>query len=146
MKYKLYRTNWSYTDGTGTNESVKEYCLGTVLNVCSGKSRLGDLLIDLDPTTNPDLVADCKHLPIRDNSFDTVMIDPPYQYFVTGSDRFRWFNRLADIARKRVILSIGQIAIRLNKFTLTDITAVITNTFFVRLWYIYDRKQFDLDI
>ena len=139
MKPKLYQVNWSYLDGTGTNETVKNYCIGTVLNVCCGKSRLGDLLIDLDPTVEPNMLADCKHLPIRHNAFDTIIIDPPYQYFVTGDNRFRWFNRLSDSARKRVILSVGQIAIRLQNFELTQILAVVTNTFFVRLWYIYDR-------
>jgi len=69
-------------------------------------------------------------------------MDPPYSYF----NRFKWLYRMADIARKRVILSAGQVLVVLPKFKLVDIIAVITGSaFFVRLWYIYDRIQNDLE-
>ena len=87
MKNRLYELDWSFPDSTPTTESIKKYCIGSVLNVCCGKSKMG-LTVDLDPTMNPQIIADCKNLPFRKNSFDTVIIDPPYQYFCTGEDRF----------------------------------------------------------
>ena len=141
MKYKLYQVNWSYTDGTGTNESIADYCIGKVLNFCCGKSKLGDVRVDLLQGLKPDVIADVYHFPFRRNSFDTVMLDPPFEYY----GRFRWLNKFSNIAGKRLILCTPQIAYRFRKFLLKEIIAVVTHTYYTRLWYIYDRKDFDLD-
>jgi len=49
---------------------------GFSLHVCSGQSKIGDVKIDL--FTNADIKADMFHLPIRRQSFDTVICDPPW--------------------------------------------------------------------
>jgi SAM-dependent methyltransferase len=34
--------------------------------------------VDIKPECKPDVVADCQSLPFEDESFDFVMLDPPY--------------------------------------------------------------------
>ena len=34
--------------------------------------------VDLDPTLEPDVLADAHALPFEDGSFDCVILDPPY--------------------------------------------------------------------
>lgn len=140
MKYELFRTNWIPTNQSNSTDIVLPYCVGSVLNLCSGKSTIGNLRIDLLSDLNPDIVADIMNLPIRKGSFDTVILDPPYSYF--GATK--WLYPIADIAKKRIIISSGQVLVRLKKFKLIHILAVVTTQFFVRLWYIYDKVQDDL--
>lgn len=37
-----------------------------------------NLTVDIDPQFKPDIVADFRHLPFKNNSFDVVVFDPPY--------------------------------------------------------------------
>ena len=34
--------------------------------------------VDLNPTVEPDVIADAHELPFKDGSFDLVVLDPPY--------------------------------------------------------------------
>ncbi len=36
------------------------------------------ITVDIKPELRPDVVADCQYLPFKDESFDFVMLDPPY--------------------------------------------------------------------
>lgn len=48
------------------------------LHVCSGSVKDGTT-IDIKPETNPTIVCDVsKGIPLRDNTFDAIYIDPPY--------------------------------------------------------------------
>lgn len=58
---------------------VRERIKGRSLNVCSGKSDLGDVKIDLDPADKSILKGDMRNLPFKDNEFDTVIQDPPWK-------------------------------------------------------------------
>jgi len=48
-----------------------------VLHLCSGSMVTG-VTVDIRPETTPDIVADCRDVPLPDGSFDFVMADPPY--------------------------------------------------------------------
>ena len=48
-----------------------------VLHVCSGSMKIG-IRVDIRPEVEPDIVADARHLPFPDNSFQWIMADPPY--------------------------------------------------------------------
>jgi len=65
------------------NESVEEFVKtkirGYSLNVCAGKSPLGNVKIDLDPKCREVIKGDMRMLPYPDNSFDTVIEDPPWK-------------------------------------------------------------------
>ena len=48
---------------------------------CSTKRRwpvYADLRLDCDPAVRPDIVADTRHLPFRDDSIDELWCDPPH--------------------------------------------------------------------
>jgi len=49
----------------------------SILEPFAGTSRLG-ISIDLNPKVRPHIRADAQFLPIKDNSFDMVLMDPPY--------------------------------------------------------------------
>lgn len=48
-----------------------------VLHLCSGSMRRG-VTVDIRPEVGPDIVADCRAVPLPDESFDWIMADPPY--------------------------------------------------------------------
>ena len=48
-----------------------------VLHLCSGSVEVG-VRVDIRPEVSPDIVADCRNVPLPDASFDWIMSDPPY--------------------------------------------------------------------
>ena len=48
-----------------------------VLHLCSGSLRIG-VTVDIRPEMQPQIVADCRNVPLPDASFDWIMADPPY--------------------------------------------------------------------
>jgi len=48
-----------------------------VLHLCSGSMVTG-VRVDIRANTNPDIVADCRAVPLPDESFDWILADPPY--------------------------------------------------------------------
>jgi hypothetical protein len=85
-------------------DEVEEYLqgqlIGSTLHICCGKSRLGDVRLDMYEQ-DVDVLADAARLPFDHDSFDTVLCDPPYNGI------FRWQHDVLDecarIARKRII-------------------------------------------
>lgn len=78
---------------------IQSKLIGYTLHICCGKSQLGDVRLDrYDPIV--DVKADAARLPFE-KSFDTVLIDPPY------NSKFQWMhdmlNELHRVARKRII-------------------------------------------
>ena len=77
MKHVQIRESWVWD---GTIEAFIKYKIkGTCLNVCAGKSPLGDIKIDLDPQDNSVIRGDMIKLPFDDCTFDTVIQDPPWK-------------------------------------------------------------------
>jgi len=67
---------------------------GQTLNICAGNNRLGDVKIDLDPKNQAILKMDMRNLDFDDETFDNVIIDPPwklgyYQRFKPFYEAFR---------------------------------------------------------
>lgn len=52
---------------------------GYSLNICSGLSELGDIKLDIDPRSPTVQKADMSELPFKDETFDTVISDPPWK-------------------------------------------------------------------
>jgi len=82
---------------------IDECIVGTSLHMCSGKSTLGDVKLDLNEAT-ADIrcdASDCREF-VADKSYDTVIYDGPY------NSRPEWmhnvYSELARIARKRIIV------------------------------------------
>jgi len=49
----------------------------SILQPFAGLSKIG-IGCDWNRNVRPNIVADAQYLPIRDNSFDCVLMDPPY--------------------------------------------------------------------
>ncbi len=65
------------------NKSVEEFVRtrvrGYCLNVCAGKSTIGDVKIDLEPKDKSVKQGDMRSLDFVDSRFDTVIQDPPWK-------------------------------------------------------------------
>jgi hypothetical protein len=79
-----------------------EECAGaSVLHPFGGRSRFG-VRLDIDPIVQPDVVADAWLPPFGPNSFDVVILDPPYLR-VCAEERTALFRQYVSIARRHVI-------------------------------------------
>ena len=129
---------------------IETLLLGTTLHVCSGKSHLGDVRLDLDPEVSPDLRGDAARLPFPDGAFSTVLCDPPY------NGKFRWNHdllaELSRIAASRIVFQhwylVANAEGRYKKrhaFKLTELNVWSPRTYFGRaqLVQVFDR---DLDL
>lgn len=50
-----------------------------ILHLCSGSLKKGQgIRVDIRPEAKPDILADCRNLPLEDGSVAAAMADPPY--------------------------------------------------------------------
>lgn len=110
---------------------------GTTLHVCCGKSMLGDCRLDMYEI-GADVCADAARLPFADRSWDTLLIDPPY------NGVFRWMHdmlsELSRVADKRIIFQHWYLPVNKNaqfkkahRFTLTEVAVWQPRTYFGRV-------------
>jgi hypothetical protein len=74
-----------FADGGGYPIGFVEWAYGLmgvtdpakVLHLCSGSMRSG-VRVDVRPEMQPDILADCRKVPLPDESIDWIMADPPY--------------------------------------------------------------------
>lgn len=116
---------------------LQERLLGTSLHVCCGLSELGDVRLDLSQP-GAHVRADAARLPFADQSFTTVLCDPPY------NGVFRWqhdmLSELARVARRRVIFQHWFLPTdrrgrfkKANRFTQTEVALWPPQTYFGRV-------------
>lgn len=79
------------------SDFVKDKINGYSLNACAGKSPLGDVKIDLDPQDRTIIKADMKNLPFEDETFDTVVQDPPWK--IGFYDRWKPFLECVRVCK-----------------------------------------------
>jgi hypothetical protein len=137
--------SWSHSDsGLKMIDSwLAKMSLGRTLNVCCGNCPVGDIRIDIDPNTTRTMAGDLFRLPFPQQSFDTVICDPPFSYY----NRFRWVIKLSHLARKRLILSTSLTEPKLIKREWTrELYYFSSNggTQFLRLYWIFDRLNQNL--
>ena len=78
MKHnEILQDCWIWNDSV--TEFVKSKIKGYSLNVCAGKNPIADVNIDLDPKDKSILKGDMRKLKFEDNTFDTVIQDPPWK-------------------------------------------------------------------
>jgi len=117
------------------------------LHVCCGHSPLGDVRADFDPEVKPDIVCDAAKLPFPDESFESVLCDPPY------NGKFQWNHdllcELSRVASKRIIFQHWFIPAdpkglwkKWHKFELTGLYVWQPRTYFGRGQFIsvFDAK------
>jgi Double zinc ribbon/Methyltransferase domain len=76
---------------------VRRRIRGRSLNVCAGLSELGDVKVDLDPKDRKAIRGDVSNLPFPDNSFDTVICDPPWR--IGYHQRWKPFFELVRVCK-----------------------------------------------
>ena len=120
---------------------------GLTLHVCCGKSMLGDVRLDLHES-DVNVRGDMTRLPFADESFDTILIDAPYNSkFQIMHD---YLNELSRAARKRIIHQHwfmpsnknGQYK-KKHDFELVEVAVWQPQTYFgrVNVITIFDRKE-----
>jgi len=102
---------------------VKSRIKGYSLNVCAGKSSLGDVKIDLDPQDKSIIRGDMKKLSFGSNTFDTVIEDPPWK--IGFYDRWKPFFECVRVCK------VGGIIIY-NAYWLPQSDDVVLKECFVR--------------
>ena len=135
-KMKAYKINWSWDKNT--DNWLRHQIKGFTLNICSGKSTVGNIRADLDKSLKPNIICDVKHLPFQDHVFDTVICDPPFSMY----NSFKWVHTLSLLARKRIILSHPLFNLNLkggNWIRQFLVTSQHGN--FLRLWSIHDKNE-----
>ena len=101
---QIFKPNWA--DSNDISRWLRrEIFIGETLNLPCGGSPLGDVRVDIDPSVNPDIVADIENIPFEERSFDTVYCDPPYSYLAYDKNQF--VLDLWDCAKERLILQSG---------------------------------------
>lgn len=82
---------------------VSRLLIGKSLNACCGKSQLGSVRLDIDPSNNPDITCDAANMFgfVADGEFDTVLCDPPY------NGNMQWnhdlLRELLRVSRQRIV-------------------------------------------
>lgn len=94
------RTGWVFPPAV--EKQLIRDCEGKrVLQLFGGQSRFG-LRVDIDPKTAPAVIADAWLPPFRQDSFDVVILDPPYIH-LNGQMKTALFRAAGFIAKERVI-------------------------------------------
>ena len=122
--------------------------IGKTLHVCCGKSKLGDVRLDLHET-DVDIQCDAADMKahVGDEEFSTVLCDPPYNGNLVWNHAL--LNELARVAKNRIIFQHWFIPATMNglykkaqdQFALTGIYAWQGRTYFGRgqLITVFDR-------
>lgn len=75
----------AFPDGGGYPKRFMEWAMAemgcsdpdSVLHLCSGSVQVG-VTVDIRPELDPTIIADARNVPLEDESFNFIMIDPPY--------------------------------------------------------------------
>ena len=135
--YRVEKKLWN----DSIEDVLKGLFIGKTLHVCCGKSLLGDIRLDADILNNPDIICDASNMKdfVKDNEFDTVICDPPY------NGNFQWnhdlLTELARVASKRIIFQhwfipanpAGTYKKAQEKFMLSDVLVWQPKTYFGRV-------------
>lgn len=141
--YKVTKKLWP----TEVEKFLKTQLLGTSLHICCGLSSLGDVRLD-KYAENVDIIGDAARVPFPNKSFNTVLIDPPY------NGKFQWnhdmLSEIFRVASNRVIFqhwyTIADKQGRCKKdhsFILTDVYIWQPKTYFgrVNVISIFDKQE-----
>ena len=134
---KPYMDTWRWSKYE--EKIVHDRCIGKVLHVCNGMSKLGHVTIDM--FTKSDIKADALHLPLKNKCFDTVISDPLWNL----SFNAKFWHELKRVAIKRIIV-ISLSAMKPGKGWAKPKFEVLANKsgFQLKVMTIYDRIAEDL--
>jgi len=113
MKHQLIKADWIDSDG---KEKLIQSIIGSdsCLNVCCGYSGIGTERMDISGQSWRTNEGDLFNLEYAESSFDWVYCDPPFEYYTSGKNRFRWQRDLFRISKKGLITQRPKVQVRLN--------------------------------
>jgi len=145
MKSRKVKLRQAWIWKRGEELFYRSKIIGYCLHVCCGKSKLGDVRVDLYPQDKATSKADYRHLPFRDLSFDTVICDPPWGKSEALDKGLRWLLELKRVARKRVII-IHNTIFKIPQFELKEVWCVNAAGILWKICSIYDRHTYPLEV
>jgi hypothetical protein len=99
-KYGRRKNGWSFPPAV--REWLRDFCAGrTVLHLFGGLADFG-VRLDIDPAVQPDYLGDAWLPPFARDSFDVVILDPPY-CDISQQENDSLLRAAAWIARRHVI-------------------------------------------
>jgi len=136
----MYRSEWR--DKSETTQWLQRVERGD-RSLCfpSGMQTWGDVRADIDPSVNPDVVADLQNPPFAPRSFDTVYVDPPYA--MCAYDKIhQWLPAIWKITDKRLIVNMPAV-----EYNLPDAEYQLIHernnspTMQLALYHVWDRQS-----
>ena len=140
MSNQILKANWVHPKEV--ESWLYKMKIGYTLNVCCGMSRVGNVRLDITPHTERTEEGDLFALDYPPLSFDTVICDPPFSYY----NKFKWIYKLAEIPRKRLILSSPNRAVALSSRIWTKDLYWANNPRWLRTYWVFDRKNNILEV
>ncbi len=123
-----------------------------VLHLCSGSVRIG-VTVDIRPEMKPDIVADCRNVPLPDESFDWIMADPPYSedyatnLYGTGKDYPKPGQIIKEASRLlrpggRVGLLHFQVPMHRPPLRMVGVWGISTGPgYAIRAWTVFEKEH-----
>jgi SAM-dependent methyltransferase len=123
-----------------------------VLHLCSGSLRIG-VRVDIRPEMEPDIIADCRSVPLPDESFDWIMADPPYSedyatnLYGTGIDYPKPGQIIREASRLlrpggRVGILHFQVPMHRPPLRMVGVWGITTGAgYAIRAWTVFEKAQ-----
>jgi SAM-dependent methyltransferase len=121
-----------------------------VLHLCSGSMQTG-VRVDIRPEVRPTVVCDCRNTPFPDESFDWIMVDPPYnpeyaqnlygtgEHYPAPAQILREASRLLR-PRGRVGFLHFQVPMFRRPLSLINVTGITTGCGYnIRAWTVLEK-------
>lgn len=129
------------------NDFIKSKVSGYSLNICAGLSPIGDVKIDLDPQNPKVGLGDMNKLDFPDNTFDTVISDPPW--------KIGFFQRMKPFFEAVRVCKVGGVIIYnatwkpVSKFVTLEDAIIRTDNNWSNvsvIWVFRKDKEVDLNV
>jgi hypothetical protein len=134
MRTQTYQVNWSWNKDIDFI-LLKKFKDKKILNFPCGKSKIG-IRADIDPSVNPEIIADLMNPKFKPLSYDVLICDPPFSYY----QKFKWLLKLSNIAKEYLVICTPCIFYSFKGFSDPEIIATRKKgNLFVRFFFIYKR-------
>jgi len=141
-KIRKLKIEWLWS--SSEEKFYSNLCIGKTLHVCCGKSKLGDVRVDIKPQDKDVRFMDYRNLEFPDLSFDTVICDPPWAKTEAVDKGLKWLHELSRVARKKIII-IHHHFFTIKNFKLTEAYCVRYRGILWKVCGVYNRTVFPMD-